>query len=274
MFDISHYLQAKNYINEILPRIPKIAITLGSGIQGFTKLIENKIVINYSDIPHFPLPTIKEHEGKIIFGQINGTDILVMSGRSHYYEGFIPQESTFYVRVLRELGVKNLILTNSCASMKEDIEPGTFMLIKDHISLFSPQPLRGVNIDYFGSRFLDMTDVYSSSWRASTMELAKSNNIKLVEGVYVMMSGPNFETAAEVNMLKNFADIVGMSTVPEAITGLHCGIKIQALSMITNYATGMNNPPPKLDQDFIMARARAYIEDFSKLLVMIIEKDN
>jgi purine-nucleoside phosphorylase len=147
------------------------------------------------------------------------------------------------------------------------------MLIKDHVSLFSPQPLRGVNIDYFGTRFLDMSNVYSAKWRSQTLELAKSNNFEnLIEGIYVMMSGPNFETAAEVNMLQNFADIVGMSTVPEAITGLHCGIEIQALSMITNYATGLVDQ--RLTSELIVERANQYLPEFSRLINIIIEGDS
>lgn len=273
MYDISHYLQARNYIKEILPTIPLTAITLGSGIQGFTKHIENRIEINYSDIPHFPTPTLKDHEGKLIYGIVDGVEVIVMSGRSHYYEGYIPQESTFYVRVLRELGVKNLILTNSSASVKKDLVPGSFVLISDHISFFSPQPLRGVNIDYFGTRFLDMSDVYSSIWRERTKNLAIENDLKIVEGTYVMMSGPNFETKAEVKMLQSYADIVGMSTVPEAITGLHCGMKIQAISMVTNYATGLHNSlqDGKMSKDYIITQSKIYLPEFSRLLKLIIK---
>jgi purine-nucleoside phosphorylase len=272
MFDFSHYRQATNYIKEILPSIPKVAITLGSGIQGFTKNIEDKIVINYSDIPHFPLPTLKDHEGKLIFGKIDGVEVIVMSGRSHYFEGYIPQENTFYVRVLKELGVERLILTNSSASLNKNVIPGTFMLIEDHISLFSPQPLRGVNIDYFGARFLNMSNVYSSQWRERTINNAKNIGIEVVEGVYVMMSGPNFETKAEVRMLQNYADIIGMSTVPEAITALHCGMQVLGISMITNYATGIE-PDQVLSRDFIIERAKTYLPEFSRLLREIITKD-
>ena len=196
--------------------------------------ITDKYEINYKDIPNFPLSTVEGHSGKLIFGKLGGKDILAMQGRFHFYEGYSMQQVTFPVRVMRELGIKTLFVSNAAGGMNPNFEIGDLMIITDHINLFPEHPLRGKNIDY-GPRFPDMSEAYSRELIAKALEIAKEKGIKVQQGVYVGTQGPTFETPAEYKMFHILGgDAVGMSTVPEVIVANHCGIKVFGVSVITD----------------------------------------
>ena len=196
--------------------------------------ITDKYEISYKDIPNFPLSTVEGHSGKLIFGKLGGKDILAMQGRFHFYEGYSMQQVTFPVRVMRELGIKTLFVSNAAGGMNPNFEIGDLMIITDHINLFPEHPLRGKNIDY-GPRFPDMSEAYSRELIAKALEIAKEKGIKVQQGVYVGTQGPTFETPAEYKMFHILGgDAVGMSTVPEVIVANHCGIKVFGVSVITD----------------------------------------
>ena len=199
---------------------PETAIILGTGLGSLVHEITDKYEINYKDIPNFPLSTVEGHSGKLIFGKLGGKDILAMQGRFHFYEGYSMQQVTFPVRVMRELGIKTLFVSNAAGGMNPDFEIGDLMIITDHINLFPEHPLRGKNIDY-GPRFPDMSEAYSKELIAKALEIAKEKGIKVQQGVYVGTQGPTFETPAEYKMFHILGgDAVGMSTVPE-VTAAH-----------------------------------------------------
>ena len=214
--------------------IPKTAIILGTGLGSLVHEITDKYEISYKDIPNFPLSTVEGHSGKLIFGKLGGKDILAMQGRFHFYEGYSMQQVTFPVRVMRELGIKTLFVSNAAGGMNPNFEIGDLMIITDHINLFPEHPLRGKNIDY-GPRFPDMSEAYSRELIAKALEIAKEKGIKVQQGVYVGTQGPTFETPAEYKMFHILGgDAVGMSTVPEVIVANHCGIKAFGISVITD----------------------------------------
>lgn len=213
---------------------PETAIILGTGLGSLVHEITDKYEISYKDIPNFPLSTVEGHSGKLIFGKLGGKDILAMQGRFHFYEGYSMQQVTFPVRVMRELGIKTLFVSNAAGGMNPNFEIGDLMIITDHINLFPEHPLRGKNIDY-GPRFPDMSEAYSKELIAKALEIAKEKGIKVQQGVYVGTQGPTFETPAEYKMFHILGgDAVGMSTVPEVIVANHCGIKVFGISVITD----------------------------------------
>lgn len=232
--------ETANAIQEHLPFIPEIAVILGSGLGPLAKEVENPTVLDYTSIPHFPQSTVAGHEGKLVIGTIEGKKVIVMKGRFHYYEGHDMDIVTFPIRVFAKLGVRSLFVTNAAGGIKEDLEPGTIMLIKDHLSFMCPSPLRGPNLDEFGPRFKDMTEVYSKELSQIAKDAAKHLSIPLKEGVYAFFRGPQYETPAEILGVKALgADAVGMSTVPEAIVARHSDMKTLGLSLITNKAAGL-----------------------------------
>ena len=213
---------------------PETAIILGTGLGSLVDEIRDKHVIKYEDIPNFPVSTVEGHSGRLIFGKLGDKDIMAMQGRFHYYEGYSMKEVTFPVRVMRELGIKTLFVSNAAGGMHPDFEIGDLMIITDHINFFPEHPLRGKNIDY-GPRFPDMSEPYSHQLIAQAKEIAAEKDIRVVEGIYVGVSGPTFETPAEYKMYRIFgADAVGMSTVPEVIVAKHCGIRVFGMSVITD----------------------------------------
>lgn len=227
--------EAKNYIQSQGNFKPYVGIILGSGLGNLTTNIEIEISIPYKDIPHFPISTVAGHQGSLILGKLNGINIIAMKGRFHYYEGYSTKECTFPIRVLNALGIKQLVLNNASGGVNENFEIGDIMLINDHINLLPDNPLRGKNIDELGPRFPDMSEPYSLKLNAIVKDIAKSNNIKLQEGVYAALSGPTYETPAEYNYARIIgADAVGMSTVPEVIVANHIGLPCVALSIITD----------------------------------------
>lgn len=233
--------EAANYIKDHISIKPEIAIILGSGLGPLGDEIENPTVIDYKDIPHFPVSTVVGHAGKLIAGTLAGKPVLAMQGRFHYYEGHEMNVVTRPVRVFAKLGIHYLIVTNAAGGIKEDFNPGTIALITDHLSYMCPSPLRGENLDEFGPRFKDMTEVYSVRLGKLAKDAAKELNIPLGEGVYAYFRGPQYESPAEIRGIRAVgADMVGMSTVPEAIVARHCGMETLGLSLITNKAAGLS----------------------------------
>lgn len=224
-----------SFIREQVSSGAPVAIILGSGLGNLSSVIEVEKEISYNDIPHFPVSTVKGHKGRLIFGQLGGRKVWVMAGRFHYYEGYTAQEVAYPVRVLRLLGVEILLLSNAAGGVNPDFNIGDLMIINDHISLFTENPLIGKNEDILGTRFPDMSEPYSKDLISKIQQIAKQNHIELRQGVYTAVTGPTFETRAEYKMIHLLGgDAVGMSTVQETITGIQCGMKIFAMSVITD----------------------------------------
>ncbi len=234
-------LEAKEYIESVVELKPKTAIILGSGLTSIMDELEQKIEIDYKDIPNFKISTVKGHKSLLVSGILNGVPVLLMSGRFHYYEGYSMKDITFPIYVFKLLGIENLILTNSCGGINtEKVEPGTIMVVNDFINLMPSNPLVGENDDRFGPRFPDMTEPYDLNLRSIAKNKAKQLGIKYVEGVYAAFMGPYYETKAEIRMVKTMgSDAIGMSTVPETIVSNYLGIKTLAFATITNMATGI-----------------------------------
>lgn len=213
---------------------PDTAIILGTGLGSLVHEITDSYELKYADIPNFPVSTVEGHSGKLIFGKLGSKDIMAMQGRFHFYEGYSMKEVTFPVRVMKELGIKTLFVSNAAGGMNPGFSIGDLMIITDHINLFPEHPLRGRNIEY-GPRFPDMSEAYSKELITQALAIAKEKGIKVQQGVYLGTQGPTFETPAEYKMFHILgADAVGMSTVPEVIVANHCGIKVFGVSVITD----------------------------------------
>jgi purine-nucleoside phosphorylase len=223
---------------------PLAAIVLGSGLNELAGRVEGARVIPYGQVPHFPVPKVAGHAGQVLYGKLAGQSVIVFQGRFHYYEGHDLETVTFPVRVIQELGVKVLILTAATGGIGDGLRPGGLLLVTDHLNLLGVNPLRGPNDDRLGTRFPDMSEVYSRRLRAIAMEESKALGVDLASGVYAWMSGPSYETPAEIRMLRALgADVVGMSTVPEAIVARHAGIEVLALALVSNAAAGVSGAP-------------------------------
>jgi purine-nucleoside phosphorylase len=227
--------ETAEYIKKLIKTTPKTGIILGTGLGNLVTQLTNTLEIPYEKIPNFPVSTVEGHSGKLIFGQLGTTDVMAMQGRFHYYEGYNMKEVTFPVRVMHALGIKTLLVSNASGGMHPDFEIGDLMIINDHINLFPEHPLRGKNFNELGTRFPDMSEAYSRELIAKAIAIAKRNNIKVVEGVYVGTTGPTFETPAEYRYFRIIGgDAVGMSTVPEVIVANHAGMKVFGMSIITD----------------------------------------
>ncbi len=214
---------------------PQIGIILGTGLGGLVNEIDIIDSIPYSDIPNFPVSTVKGHQGRLIFGKLSGKDIVAMQGRFHFYEGYTMQEATFPVRVFKHLGIQTMVVSNAAGGMNKAFSVGDIMFINDHINLMPSNPLIGKNYDELGPRFPDMSEAYDQELLSLAKQVAKDLNIKTQEGVYASVSGPTFETPAEYRYMRIIgADAVGMSTVPEVIVARHGGMRVFALSVITD----------------------------------------
>lgn len=226
--------ETADFLKAKMTTSPETAIILGTGLGSLVNEITDKYEIEYKDIPNFPLSTVEGHSGKLIFGKLGNKEIMAMQGRFHYYEGYSMKEVTFPVRVMRELGIKTLFVSNAAGGMNPDFLIGDLMIINDHINMFPEHPLRGKNIPY-GDRFPDMSKTYSPELIAMAKEIATEKGIRVVEGVYLGTQGPTFETPAEYTMFHRLGgDAVGMSTVPEVIVARHCGIRVFGISVITD----------------------------------------
>jgi purine-nucleoside phosphorylase len=222
------------YLKERMHSTPETAIILGTGLGSLVHEISDKYEIAYQEIPNFPVSTVEGHSGKLIFGKLGNKDIMAMQGRFHFYEGYSMKEVTFPVRVMYELGIKTLFVSNAAGGMSPDFEIGDLMIITDHINFFPEHPLHGKNIPY-GPRFPDMSEAYDKLLIEKADEIAREKGIKVQHGVYIGTQGPTFETPAEYKMFHILgADAVGMSTVPEVIVANHCGIKVFGVSVITD----------------------------------------
>ena len=250
---------------------PKVAVVLGSGLGNFAKVVDVKAELPYSEIEGFPVSTVPGHAGKFIFGYINEVPVVLMQGRVHYYEGYPITDVVLPTRLMKMMGAKVLFLTNASGGINPAFHAGSLMLIQDHISLFAPNPLIGPNIEELGTRFPDMSHVYDEDLQGIIRETAKENDIELFEGVYAQLTGPSFESPAEIQMLyKMGASAVGMSTVVEAIAANHMGMKICGVSCVSNLAAGMNSAP--LTHEEVQEAANAVAPKFEKLLVESISK--
>lgn len=260
---------AAEYIRSQVSAHPEIGMVLGSGLGDFADTLESPVRVPYASIPNFPQPTVAGHSGAFVFGRRCGREVVVLQGRLHYYEGFTQQELTLPIRVLSALGVKTLVLTNAAGGVNTGFRQGCLMLISDHINYSGQNPLIGANLDAFGPRFPDVSDLYTARLRRAIREKARQAGIPLEEGVYMMFSGPNYETPAEVRMARILgADAVGMSTVPEALVAGHSGMEVVGVSCITNMAAGVL--PVKLDHREVVETANRVHGTFHRLLETIL----
>ena len=256
-------------VRKYTDEVPKIAIILGSGLGDFADSIENAVSIDYADIEGFFTPKVPGHAGRLIIGDVCGIKVAALAGRFHYYEGHDIAAVVRPVRVLRMLGAERLILTNAAGGINTDYRVGDFMLISDHIGALIPSPLRGENLEELGTRFPDMTSVYSQNLRAAAKKCALDNGITVHEGVYIQAPGPQFETPAEIKMYRSWgADAVGMSTACEAIAARHCGYEICGISMISNAAAGMSGQP--LTHEEVKAAANLASKNFAALVRSVV----
>lgn len=227
--------ETAKYIQRKISLTPQCGIILGTGLGGLAKEIDVKHTLPYNSIPNFPVSTVEGHSGKLIFGILGGKNVVVMQGRFHFYEGYTMQQIAFPIRVMKELGIKNLFVSNAAGGMNPDFYVGELMIIRDHINFFGTNPLIGKNSVELGPRFPEMSEPYDKKMIAQALDITKKNNIKVETGVYAGLSGPCFETPAEYKMLRIIgADAVGMSTVPEVIAARHMGLPCFAMSIITD----------------------------------------
>jgi purine-nucleoside phosphorylase len=272
--DISYYddvAAAANFIRGKSSAIPTIAVILGSGLGDFASSLGKAVSIPYQEIPHWPAANIVGHEGRLVVGDVAGRPVAALAGRAHFYEGHDLRTVTFATRVLGMLGVKILILTNAAGGVNTGFKPGTLMVIDDHINLIGSNPLIGPNDDRFGSRFPDMTEVYSKRLRRVAEDAAGELGLPLEHGVYVGWHGPSYETPAEIRYVRMIgADAIGMSTVPEAIVARHMGVEVLGISCITNLAAGVL--PQPLNHEDVLDTARQVRGQFIGLLQAIIAK--
>ncbi|MHB1452555.1 MAG: purine-nucleoside phosphorylase [Saccharofermentanales bacterium] len=258
---------ASNVIRSRIDIIPEVCVVLGSGLSSLADILQNRLEIPYSDIPGFPEVTVAGHEGLMIFGSLSGIPVMLLKGRFHYYEGHPIEDVVFPVRVMRELGIKTVILTNAAGGVNRNYNPGDLMIIRDHIGLFCESTLRGENMDEYGPRFPDQTYVYS--WK-KVLEYANELNIPAHAGVYCYAKGPMYETPAEIRFIAALgADAVGMSTVPEAIAAVHGGMKVIGISTITNFAAGILDQP--LSHTEVLEVGLRASEGLKRLIIRIIE---
>lgn len=252
-------------------RRPKTAIILGSGLGGLTDLLENTFSIPYEEIPNFPISTVKGHAGELVFGTLNGVEVLIMRGRFHFYEGYSMKEVTYPIYVFKTFGIENIIVSNAAGGVNKSFEPGTLMIIKDHINFFGTNPLIGKNDERFGKRFPDLSEPYSLNLIKKAEKIANKLDIQYKEGVYLGTTGPTYESAAEIKMMSIMgADAVGMSTVPEVIVGNYLGLKILGISCITNMATGIAVKPHSHDEVVNIANKTG--EKFCKWIFSVVKE--
>ena len=260
---------AADYILSRISYRPTIGMVLGSGLGDFADTLEDAVRIPYAEIPNFPVPTAPGHVGAMVFGKKQGKEVVVLQGCIHFYEGLSQQQIPLPNRVLAARGIKLRVLTNAAGGVNLSFGPGTLMMISDHINYSGANPLVGPNLDDFGPRFPDVSDLYTKALRDAVKDAAKQAGIEVREGVYMMFSGPNYETPAEVRMAKIVgADAVGMSTVPEALVAGHCGMEVIGISCITNIAAGLSDQ--KLDHSEVLEIASRVHDTFQSLLDVIL----
>lgn len=256
-------------IREKTDFVPEAALILGSGLGEYAKNMDVRAEVPYSEIEGFPVSTVAGHEGKFLFGYVEGVPMVLMKGRVHYYEGYDMADVVLPIRIMGMLGAKKVILTNAAGGVNLEFKPGDLMMIMDHISVLVPSPLRGGNVDELGDRFPDMSRVYNRELQDVIRKAAENLGIELREGIYAQCSGPNYETPAEIRMLRAMgADAVGMSTVCEAMAANHMGMKVCGISCITNMAAGILDQP--LNHKEVQDVANQVKDTFEKLVTEII----
>lgn len=229
-------------LRSALDEPPAVAVVLGSGLGSLIERFTDQTVVPYSRVPHFPTPTVEGHAGNVVVGSVEGARAILLQGRFHYYEGHDLETVTFPIRVLQSLGVRSLILTAATGGIRPDLRPGNVVCLSDHINLIGANPLRGPNDPSLGERFPDMSEIYSKRLRAVARAEAKRMALDLVPAVYACLPGPSYETPAEIKMLRTLgADVVGMSTAPEAIVARHAGMEVLGLALVTNTAAGVKD---------------------------------
>ncbi|WP_160721472.1 purine-nucleoside phosphorylase [Bacillus sp. USDA818B3_A] len=247
--NIESIQNASQFLKEKYQTTPKLGLILGSGLGVLADEIENPVKIPYNQIPDFPISTVEGHAGQLVLGQLNGVEVVAMQGRFHFYEGYSMDKVTFPVRVMKEMGVEVLIVTNAAGGVNESFSPGDLMIITDHINNMGTNPLVGPNDTKLGVRFPDLSEAYSKELRHMAKEIAERLNINVREGVYFGNPGPVYETPAEIRMIRLLGgDAVGMSTVPEVIVARHSGIKVLGISCISNMAAGILDQPLTHDE--------------------------
>lgn len=263
-------LEAKSYLENNINVKPTIGLILGSGLGVLADEIQNPQTISYEDIPNFPISTVEGHAGELVFGELMGKQVIVLKGRFHYYEGYTMDKVTFPVRVMNALGVEQIIVTNAAGGVNKSFTPGDLMIIEDHINFGFDNPLIGPNDNDLGVRFPDMSNAYNKNLITLAKNVAKENNMDIKEGVYAFLTGPTYETPAEVKMMDILgADAVGMSTVPEVIAAVHGGAKVLGISCITNMAAGILDQP--LNHEEVIATAQNVKEKFITYIKGIIQ---
>lgn len=263
--------KASSFIKEKIKEQPKIGLILGSGLGVLVDEIEDQVKVPYHTIPEFPTSTVEGHEGQLVFGKIHGVSVVAMQGRIHYYEGYDMGKVTFPVRVMKELGIDTLIVTNAAGGVNTSFKPGDLMLITDHINFTGTSPLIGPNNPELGLRFVDMSYPYDRELRKVAKDAAKEVNVNLREGVYVAVTGPSYETPAEIRMFRTLgADAVGMSTVSEVIVARHAELKVLGISCITNMAAGILDQP--LNHEEVIETTQKVREQFLSLIKEIVRK--
>ncbi len=256
-------------VQKIVSFAPTIGLILGSGLGDYGEKLENAQFIPYAEIEGFPISKVEGHKNRFILGTLGEKRVIAMQGRFHYYEGFEQSRLAAPIHIMRRAGVKTVILTNAAGGLNTAFRPGELMLIADHINLSGSNPLIGDNDDRFGPRFPDMSDIYTASLRLKIRTRAAEEELQLREGVYVMASGPSYETPAEVRAMQILGgDAVGMSTVPEAILARHCGMQVIGVSCVTNPAAGISQTP--LSHEEVMAAAESAKTRFEKLVDLMI----
>jgi len=272
MASTSLYERAEHATRVIRSRIsvePRIALVLGSGLGGFADDFEEAVGIPYEDIPGFVRSTAQGHAGRLVVGKIDSVPVVAMQGRVHYYEGYSLEEVTFPVRTFGLLGVKTIVLTNAAGGINVQLTQGALMVLSDHVNLMGVNPLRGPNDERFGPRFPDMSAVYSPELQELVIDEARAIGVEVRRGIYGGLSGPSYETPAEIHLLRGLgADAVGMSTVPEAIVARHMGLEVLGISCITNMAAGISDEP--INHEEVMATGDRVRETFAELLRRVI----
>ena len=267
--DCNYVQEAAEYVRARIGETPRIGLILGSGLGGIAEVIEDKHVIPYGEIPHFVCSTAPSHKGQFVAGRFGGKPVICMQGRLHFYEGHALSDIIFPVRVMKQLGVTSLIVTNAAGGINTSFQVGDLMLIEDHINFMGTNSLIGPNDASFGPRFCDMTYTYTPALRQAAQEAAQSLGLTLQKGVYLGCTGPSYETPAEIRAFRTLgADAVGMSTVPEVIAASHCGLQVLAFSLITNMAAGILDQP--LTEEEVIEIGNRRGSDLQRLITRIV----
>ena len=262
--------EAAQYIKDQGVDALEVGLILGSGLGELADEIEDRVVIQYTDIPSFPVSTVEGHAGQLVCGTLGGKKVIALQGRFHYYEGYTMEVVTFPIRVMSELGVESMIVTNAAGGVNRDFTPGDLMMITDHINFFGTNPLIGANDEEQGPRFPDLSQAYDLEYQTFIKEAASELDLPLKEGVYFGMTGPTYESPAEIRMISTLGgDSVGMSTVPEVIVARHAGIRVAGISCITNFAAGLGG---ELNHEDVIEVSTKIRSSFKSLVVTLLEK--